>query len=283
MARPIRRLTLILLALLAGLLSAQERQVSTTPDDGEFHFVRLNYSGGYGGGGGGFRGGGFRGGGFRGGGFRGGFRNLSGCQSRNFTDSAADTDWPCAEDHLMEGVKRLTRVDVGKNEIRGPLDDDIMNYPWIYAVEVGRWYLDESDAAHLREYLLRGGFLVVDDFHGTRQWASFEESIRRVFPHRPIVEIPDSDALLHILYDIDENIQIPGIQFLRSGVTYEQDGYVPHWRGIYDDDGRLMVAINWNMDLGDAWEHADVPEYPEKMTTLAYRYAINYIVYAMTH
>ena len=107
--------------------------------------------------------------------------------------------------------------------------------------------------------------------------------MRRVFPDRPIVEIPEQDALLHILYDIDENIQIPGIQFLRSGVTYEQDGYVPHWRGIYDDDGRLMVAINWNMDLGDAWEHADVPQYPEQMTALAYRYAINYIVYAMTH
>jgi hypothetical protein len=278
MARSIRRLTLTLCGLLASLLSAQERPASPATDDGEFHFVRLNYSGNSGG-----YGGGFRRGGFRGGGFRGGLGSLSGCQSQEFTDSAADTDWPCAEDHLMEGVKRLTRVNVGKNLILSPLDDDIMDHPWIYAVEVGRWYLDENDAAHLREYLLRGGFLVVDDFHGTRQWQNFEESMRRVFPDRPIVEIPDSDALLHILYDIDESIQIPGIQFLRSGVTYEQDGYVPHWRGIYDDDGRLMVAINWNMDLGDAWEHADVPQYPEKMTALAYRYAVNYIVYAMTH
>ncbi len=282
MARWIRLLTLIFVALAAAVLSAQERPVATTPDDGELHFARLNYSGGYGGGG--FRGGGFRGGGFRGGGFRGGrFGNLSGCQSQYFTDSAADTDWPCAEDHLMEGVSRLTRVDTGENRIVAPIDDAIMNYPWIYAVEVGRWYLDETDAAHLREYLLRGGFLVVDDFHGTSQWNSFEESMRRVFPDRPIIEIPETDALLHILYDIDENIQIPGIQYLRSGQTYEQDGYDPHWRGIYDDEGRLMVAINWNMDLGDAWEHADVPEYPESMTALAYRYAINYIVYAMTH
>jgi len=282
MARWIRRLSLIFVALAAAVLNAQERPVATTPDDGEFHFARLNYSGGYGGGG--FRGGGGRGGGFRGGGFRGGrFGNLSGCQSQYFTDSAADTDWPCAEDHLMEGVTRLTRVETGENRIVAPIDDDIMNYPWIYAVEVGRWYLDETDAAHLREYLLRGGFLVVDDFHGSFQWDSFEESMRRVFPDRPIIEIPETDALLHILYDTDENIQIPGIQFLRSGRTYEQDGYVPHWRGIYDDEGRLMVAINWNMDLGDAWEHADVPEYPESMTALAYRYAINYIVYALTH
>ena len=78
-------------------------------------------------------------------------------------------------------------------------------------------------------------------------------------------------------------IQIPGIRAWLSGQTYEEDGVTPHWRGIYDDDGRLMVAINFNMDLGDAWEHADDPRYPEPMTTLAYRFAVNYVVYAMTH
>ena len=85
-----------------------------------------------------------------------------------------------------------------------------------------------------------------------------------------------------MLYDLDQKIQIPGIYALMRGVTYEQDGYTPHWRGIYDDDGRLMVAINFNMDLGDAWEHADDPRYPP-MTNLAYRFAVNYVVYAMTH
>ena len=68
-----------------------------------------------------------------------------------------------------------------------------------------------------------------------------------------------------------------------SGTTWEDDGYTPHWRGIYDDSERLMVAINFNMDLGDAWEHADTPEYPESMTALAYRFAVNYVIYAMTH
>jgi Domain of unknown function (DUF4159) len=293
MGRSTRHLYLILMALVVGVSSAQGPSRSSsstssaaTADDGEFHFVRLAYASGYGGGyGGGFGGGGGRrrGGGFGGGFGGGGFRNYSGCQSQRFTDSSADTDWPCAEDHLMEGVKRLTRVETGENMIIAPNDDDLMNYPWLYAVEVGRWYLDDRDAAMLREYLLRGGFLVVDDFHGSTQWEGFEESMRRVFPDRPIVEIPESDPLLDIVYTIDENIQIPGIQFLSSGRTYEQDGVVPHWRGIYDDDDRLMVAINWNMDLGDAWEHADVPEYPEQMTALAYRYAINYIVYSMTH
>ena len=96
-------------------------------------------------------------------------------------------------------------------------------------------------------------------------------------------EIEQGDEVFHVLYDLDQKIQIPGIAALFRGVTYERDGYVPHWRGIYDDDGRLMVAINFNMDLGDAWEHADDPRYPEPMTTLAYRFAVNYVMYAMTH
>nr|NIW25059.1 DUF4159 domain-containing protein [Gammaproteobacteria bacterium] len=141
------------------------------------------------------------------------------------------------------------------------------------------------EAAQLREYLLRGGFLVVDDFHGEYEWSVFTESIFRVLPERQIVEIPETDPLLHILYDLDQRTQIPGHRHLRWGVgnvAARMQG-PPHWRGIYDDDGRLMVAINFNMDMGDAWEHADDPTYPEPMTALAYRFGINYIIYAMTH
>jgi hypothetical protein len=193
-------------------------------------------------------------------------------------------DWPDAEYHFHMGVSRLTRVDIGEQarELR-VTDDAIFDYPWLYAVEVGHWTLDDVEAGRLREYLLRGGFLMTDDFHGSYEWEGFVESMRRVFPDRPIVEIPESDEVFHALYDLDQRIQIPGIAALYRGVTYERDGYVPHWRGIYDDDGRLMVAINFNMDLGDAWEHADDPRYPEPMTTLAYRFAVNYVVYAMTH
>jgi hypothetical protein len=70
---------------------------------------------------------------------------------------------------------------------------------------------------------------------------------------------------------------------LRFDQTWEHDGYVPTWRGIYDDDGRLMVIINFNVDLGDAWELADEPWYPEEYTGMAYRFGINYVLYAMTH
>ena len=222
----------------------------------EFYFTRLAYNGG--GGGWGRRGGGWT------------------------------TDYPDAEYHFMQGVKRLTNVDASPGgKIVQPLDDEIFEYPWIYAVEVGRWYLDDEEAAKMREYLLRGGFLMVDDFHGTYQWASFIESMERVFPDRPITEIQTEHPILHVLYDLDQRTQIPGLRHLRAGPGGETvvsgAAWPPIWRGIYDDEGRLLVAINFNQDVGDAWEHADWPQYPEPMTALAYRFGINYIIYAMTH
>ncbi len=193
-------------------------------------------------------------------------------------------DYPDAEYHFTEGVSRLTRVDIGRNGVIVDLaGDDIFNYPFLYAVEVGYWRLSQYDADRLREYLLRGGFMMVDDFHGSNEWLGFTDSLNRVFPNRPIVDIPDDDEIMHALYDLDSKIQIPGIAALSSGRTYEKDGREPKWRGIYDDDGRLMMVINWNMDLGDAWEHADDPYYPEPMTGRAYRFAVNYVIYAMTH
>jgi hypothetical protein len=153
----------------------------------------------------------------------------------------------------------------------------------MYAVEVGYWQLTDEEAGILRDYLLRGGFLMVDDFHGSQQWAGFMASMQKVFPDRPVVDIEDDNEVLHVLYDLDERIQIPGLAALYNGVTYEGDGVDPTWRGVYDDDGRLIVAINHNMDLGDALEHADTPDYPENMTAMAYRFAVNYVIYAMTH
>jgi hypothetical protein len=122
-----------------------------------------------------------------------------------------------------------------------------------------------------------------DDFHGTREWDVFVESMKKVFPDRPIVEINNLDQIFHTIYDLDDRYQVPGAQFLWSGRTYEFDGYEPHWRGIYDDKGRLMVAICFDMDLGDSWEWADDPRYPEKYSALGIRIGVNYVVYAMTH
>jgi hypothetical protein len=194
------------------------------------------------------------------------------------------TDFPGAETHFLQGIRRLTRVRAPRDAIALKLTDDaLFDHPFLYAVEVGRWLLSDQEARRLREYLLRGGFLMVDDFHGTREWHNFMASMSRVFPDRPVVELTDESEILHVLYDLDRTVQIPVIVGAITGRTWEQDGYTPHWRGIYDDRGRLMVMINFNMDLGDAWEHADHPQYPQPLTALAYRYGINYLIYAMTH
>lgn len=244
-------------ALLLALALSGTAQISGLAGAGsgaEFHFVRLAYT----------------------------TNSLRGGSGRG--NSLWMTDYPDAEHHFLDGLSRLTRVDAAPDgRVMSLMDDDLFDYPWLYAVEVGGWYLDYRESARLREYLLRGGFLVVDDFHGTQEWAAFMAVMNRVFPDRTVRDIPEDDESLHVLYDLDQRIQIPGILFLRRGVTYERDGYLPHWRGIYDDHGRLMVAINFNMDLGDAWEHADWPQYPENMTALAYRFGINYVLYAMTH
>ena len=194
-------------------------------------------------------------------------------------------DYPRSDRHLAQAVKRLTRIDARPVEQPISLDDgdDVFHWPWLYGVEVGHWDLTDAQAQKLREYLLRGGFFMCDDFHGSREWQVFVASMSRVFPDRPIVDIPDNDPIFHTVFDLDEKYQVPGAQFLESGRTYEWDGVAAEWRGIYDDKGRLMVAICHNMDLGDSWEHADNPEYPEKYSSLGLRIGVNYIVYSMTH
>ncbi len=194
------------------------------------------------------------------------------------------TDSNKAEQHFVQGIRRLSRVHARSNEEVIDIDSDEMyNWPWLYAVEVGRWYLSDDQAKRLRTYLDRGGFLMVDDFHGTYEWEAFRTSLRKVFPDRAVVDIPDSDAIFHVLYNLEQRVQVPGRQYMYSGVTYERDGVEARWRGIYDDKGRIQVAICHNMDLGDAWEWADDPHYPERFASLAYRIGLNYLIYSTTH
>jgi Domain of unknown function (DUF4159) len=194
-------------------------------------------------------------------------------------------DYPRSDRHLSAAVRRLTRIQGRSVEqpVAAEDGDDIYNYPWLYGVEVGHWDLTDFEAAKLRDYLLRGGFFMCDDFHGTWEWNTFVASMKRVFPDRPIVDLPNADAIFHTVYDLDDRYQVPGEQVLYTHRSYEKDGYQARWRGIYDDKGRLMVAICHNMDLGDSWEHADNPDYPEQYSALGFRIGVNYLVYAMTH
>ncbi len=209
-------------------------------------------------------------------------------------------DFPRSDRHLMAGVRRLTRIDTKSVEQVVTLDgsDDVYNWPVLYGVEVGHWALTDEEAAQLREYLLRGGFFMCDDFHGSElfqnrdmpeplnEWATFRQSMDKVFPDRPIEEIPDSDPIFHTIWDLDHRFQVPGSDnYWRFHITYEkgETGKIPHWRCIRDDKGRVMVAICHNMDLGDGWENSDDPRYEEKWSSLAYRVGLNYFVYDLTH
>jgi hypothetical protein len=196
-------------------------------------------------------------------------------------------DYPRSDRHLSQAVRRLTRIHARSVEEPIDLDDDgdVFDWPWLYGVEVGHWNLTDAQAAKLREFLLRGGFFMCDDFHGAIEWDVFAASMKKVFPDRPIVNIDDSDAIFHTIYNLDHRYQVPGALYLETGKTYEkgETGKTPHWRAIYDDKGRIIVAVCHNMDLGDSWEHADNPQYPARFSDLGIRLGVNYIVYSMTH
>src|SRR6202047_16004 len=193
------------------------------------------------------------------GGSFGGFRGYRGGGFGNWA-----RDYPKADITFLAALRRLTRVDARSYQQVVNLDsDDIFNYPFVYAVQVASWTFTEPEAQRMREYLLKGGFLMVDDFHGTGDWERFMNGMRMVFPDRPIEDLENKDEIFHVLYDLDERFQVPGEQYVNTGRTYEKDGYVPKWRAIRDDKGRVIVAICHNMHLGDAGEWADDSQYPE--------------------
>lgn len=198
--------------------------------------------------------------------------------------AAWSRDYPKADRQFLIAMKRLTRIEGRPYEQVVDLDSDaIFEYPWVYAVQAQAWTFSDTEAKRLRDYLNKGGFLMVDDFHGSQDWEDFMTGMRQVLPDRPVEDLQSGDEIFHVLYDMDDRIQVPGEHYIRTHRTYEKDGYTPKWRAIRDDKGRIMVAICHNMHLGDAWEWADDPEYPEKFAAQAFRVGLNYIVYGMTH
>ena len=192
-------------------------------------------------------------------------------------------DYPRADRSFANAVRRLTRVDARSVEQSVSLDDgdEVYNWPWLYAVQVGEWGLTEAQAKKLRDYLLRGGFFMADDCHGTQEQAYFEKTMKMIFPDRELVDIPNDDPIFHTFFDLDDRFQIPGAEHLATG--HKKDGYVAHWKGIYDDKGRLIVAFSLNSDIGDSWEFLEDPRYPSKFSVLGTKIGVNYVIYAMTH
>jgi len=211
----------------------------------------------------------------------GGFRGLGAFRP----NGGWSEDYPKSDRQFVQGVVRLTRLDARPyQEVLDPDSDEIFNWPWMYAVNVADWDFTEEQAKRMRDYLLKGGFLVVDSIHGGAEWAGFMRGMGQILPDRPAEDLQNDDAIFHVLYDLDERFQIPGYPiYSMTGRTYERDGFDPLWRAIRDEKGRILVLIGFNMHIGDSWEHADEPWWPERFSSLAYRLGINYIIYGMTH
>ncbi|NWF85724.1 MAG: DUF4159 domain-containing protein [Bryobacteraceae bacterium] len=188
---------------------------------------------------------------------------------------------------LDAAERRVDRVHV--RPVEQPVNpddgDDIFHWPYLHVGMPSTWNLTDAQAQRIREYLLRGGFLLCDSFFGTEEWAGFMDGMKRIFPDRTILEIPDEDPIFGTVYTIKERYQVGNFRSLLRDSTkpYRADGSVAYWRAIRDDKGRIMVAMAFNSDLGDSWQLADEPRYPEKYSALGLRIGVNYVVYALTH
>jgi hypothetical protein len=193
-------------------------------------------------------------------------------------------DFPRADRHFSLAVRRLTRLSVRSVEQPINLDEgDAYDWPWLYAVQVGHWNLSDAQVQAMREYLLRGGFFMADDFWGDQEWNVFMASMKRVFPDRDVVDLPNNAPIFHSVYDLTDRYQVASQGSVNRGVSFKCSPCPDKWRGIYDDKGRIMVAVTYQSDVGDSWEWADAPTYPAEYAALGIRIGINYIVYAMTH
>ena len=203
-----------------------------------------------------------------------------------YGSSSWKVDWPDSDRNFIRQLKEKTTLDVAPEEkIVHIGSEELFRYPFAYIIEPNRLNLSYAEAQNLRAYLLRGGFILVDDFHGKQAWKQFYKQLKKVFPEREPEDIPISHPIFHCFYDIDELMQIPGAGAARRGRTYERGnsgGRTVRCLGVYDDNGRLMMMINFNTDLGDAWEHAADDFYPEKYSEMAFKMGVNAVTYALT-
>jgi hypothetical protein len=200
------------------------------------------------------------------------------------------TDTPDSDLNLSYRLQQMTSIKVDPNGRYLHLTDpDLCDYPFIYMVEPGSLYLNDDEVVALRKYLLNGGFLMVDDFWGEREWEGMAGEIKKVFPGKDFVELPLTHPIYHCVFEIKSKAQVPGIRYWEwsGGDTSEQgeDSREVHHRAIFDDKGRMMIIATHNMDNGDGWEReGESHEYFEKFSEkISYPLGINIIFYSMTH
>lgn len=197
------------------------------------------------------------------------------------------TDYPDSDLNFSFRLQELTSLKVNPNPIYLRLTDPkLFDYPFVYMIEPGHISLSDEEVLALRKYLYNGGFLMVDDFWGEYEWDNFYMAIKRVFPDREPQELPLEHPIFHWVYDLKERPQVPSIHAWFNGYTYERrDAAEVHYRGIFDDKGRMMAVICHNTDLGDGWEREgmDSEYFHQFSEKWSYPMGINIVVYAMTH
>jgi hypothetical protein len=218
-------------------------------------------------------------------------------QSNRYGDGGGGfVDYPRADINLSIRVSELTKTRISRDASGEPnhlvvrlTDDELFKCPFVMMTEVGSVYFDDVEAARLREYLAKGGFLWADDFWGTYAWAAWEQEFRKVLPaaEYPIVDLPLSHPLFRSMFEVKKVAQIPSINhWYGSGTTSERgsDSAEAHARAVVDAKGRLMVLITYNTDFGDSWEReGDDPQYFYNFSVDGYAFGINVLMYAMTH
>ena len=206
-------------------------------------------------------------------------------------------DFPRADVNLSIRLSELTRTVVSVDGAREPRHlvvqpsaPELFQCGFVMATEVGSAYFDEEESARLRDYLVKGGFLWVDDFWGSYAWDFWRAQLERILPPSQfqIVDLPPAHPLFHAQFQVDQVPQIPSINYWAGsgGDTSERgsDSATPHARAVLDAHGRIMVLMTHNTDIGDSWEReGDSPEYFYAFSVKGYAFGINALLYAMTH
>ncbi len=203
------------------------------------------------------------------------------------------TDYPDSDLNMSYRLQQLTSLQVNPNGAVVDIDPEQMrHYPFLYMIEVGDIALADEEALAMRNYMLNGGFIMVDDFWGTDAWETFEIALKQIWPDRKIEEVPLEHEIFHMVFPIKVKPQIPHIRYaeyvINQGITWEFDkpgSEHVHYRGVFDDKRRLMMIICWNTDTGEGWEQEGTDEwyFKEFSEKYAYPLGINIIFYALTH
>lgn len=196
------------------------------------------------------------------------------------------TDYPEADNNFIVGLREWAGTNLKiapRPESLEILDERIFDYPILYVVEPGSMELSTEQAARLREYIMRGGFMFLDDFWGEYEWENVQEQLHKVLPEYEIKDLPLSHPIFHSYLDVEEVVQVPNVYNAMRGETSEKGGIVPHYMGIENKNGRMVAFIARNCDLGDAWEWINDSRYPVKYGLPAYKVGINVVIYAMSH